>query len=367
MGRRHVAFILESVYGHIVPTLGIAAELIHRGYRVSYAVKRQFEPRILSGGAQAKVYQPLENKLKAFQAMKNEGMGFSSEASASLWKKLQQEETEDTFSKLESLYQPDRPDLIVYDCMNPAGRLLAGKLNIAAVEHSPMVISTNNNSWSYDENLVLVSIPRFFQHNADDLDDRFQFIGFIQNDRKQFFASWRPKASVKKLILVSATTGLLPQTEFFRKAIAAFGDSPWYLVLTIGDGIDPDSLTPLPANCEINRSASNFEILETASLVIGQAGQGSALEALYHAVPQLLIPPSPIHDDCAIRIAELGLGTRLPESEATVENLKTAGISLLEDQATRSRLQEVAKIMRESNGAAMAADLIGKHIVRGQF
>jgi UDP:flavonoid glycosyltransferase YjiC (YdhE family) len=369
MAKKHVAFILESVYGHIVPTLGIAAELIHRGHRVSYAVKRQFEHRILGSGAQAKVYQPLENKLKLFRAMKNEGVGFFNEADASLWKKLHQEETLDTLSKLESLYEPDRPDLIVYDFMNPAGKLLAGKLNTAAVEHSPTVISQNDplSLGPHDENLVLVSIPRFFQRNADALDDRFQFIGFIQNDRKQFFAPWRPKDSGKKLILISATTGLLPQTEFLRKAIAAFGDSPWYLVLTIGDEINPDSLAPLPANCEINRSASNFEILETACLVIGQAGQGSALEALYRAVPQLLIPPSPIHDDCAIRIAELGLGTRLPESEATVENLKTAGISLLADQAMRNRLQEVAKTMRKSKGAAIAADLIGKHIVRRQF
>ena len=59
MKQKHVAFIVESVYGHLVPTLGIAAELLRIGYRVSYAVKKQFEPRILDIGAEAMIYQPL--------------------------------------------------------------------------------------------------------------------------------------------------------------------------------------------------------------------------------------------------------------------------------------------------------------------
>ena len=364
MRKQHVAFVLESVYGHIVPTLGIAEELIREGYRVTYAVNNHFGPRIRSCGAESMVYQPLDNKLKFLQEMKKSGIEPFSEASESFWKHLHQEETENTLSQLESLYETDRPDLVVYDCTNPAGKLLAGTLNIPAIEHSPMVITKDDGFWSYDEHLVLVSIPRFFQRNADQLDARFKFVGFIPSGRKNFFAPWKSTDPTRGTILVSATTGLLPQTDFFRTAIAAFGDSPWQVVLSIGDKIDPSALGALPRNCEINRSSSNFEVLETACLVIGQAGQGSALEALYCAVPQLLIPPSQVHDECATRIAELGLGIRLQESEATVENLTRAGVRLLEDQATRRRLQDFSTIMHNNKGAQMAANILGKCLLR---
>jgi MGT family glycosyltransferase len=261
---------------------------------------------------------------------------------------------------LRQLYVDDIPDVIVYDFMSPAGKHLAGVLRTRAIEHSPTVINENDPLAlrPHDEELVLVSVPRFFQRDAEALDQRFQFVGFIQNGRTNFFTPWRASEHRQPAILITATTGLLPQTDFFRNALAAFGNTSWHLVLAISDDIDPAALAPAPVNCEIRRSASTFQILESACLVIGQGGQGSTLEALYWGVPQLLIPPSPIHDDCAARVAELGLGTRVPQTEATPEKLKHAGIALLEDREMRMRLREVARTMQANKGAEMAANLI---------
>lgn len=365
MDKGYVAFILESVYGHIVPTLGIAAELVRRGYRVDYAVKKQFEARIASIGAQARVYEPLENKFKIFREMEKTGSTGASAVDSELqvlWKKLRQEETDDTLAQLKRLYESDQPDLIVYDCMSPAGRVLAGELDVAAAEHSPMVIALDQSGWTYDEKLVLVSIPKFFQRGADELDNRFQFIGFIQNDRSKFFTPWKPQNPERGTILVVATTGLLPQIDFFKTAVAAFADSAWQLVLSIGDNINPTSLGPLPPNCEINRSGSTFEILKSCCLAMGQGGQGSSLEALYHGVPQILIPPSPIHEECARRVAELGLGVHLGASQVTAEILRETAASILADTGTHGRLQSVAKTMQENNGAALAADLLASRL-----
>lgn len=364
MPRKHVAFIVECVYGHIVPTIGVAGELRRRGHRVSYAVKNSFVRRIIDSGAEAKIYRPLENKLKFFHKMKNDGTDLFNRPDENLWRELQQEEAQDTLSQLHELYVNDRPDLIIYDFMSPAGRMLAERLGIQTAEHTPMVINENDPLalCPHDASLVLASVPRFFQRDADSLDARFQFIGFIPAGREKFFAPWKPVEPGRPTILVSATTGLLPQVDFFRKVIAALADSPCQLVLTIGDEIDPGSLAPLPAHCQVNRSSSNFEILKSACGVIGQAGQGSALEALYWGVPQLLIPPSPVHDDCAIRIAELGLGTRLLESEATPDTVRAAALALLENQPMHARLREAAAAMQANRGAEMAANLLDQHI-----
>jgi hypothetical protein len=44
MAPQHIAFVLEQAYGHVMPTLGIALELIRRGHRVSYATTADFVP-----------------------------------------------------------------------------------------------------------------------------------------------------------------------------------------------------------------------------------------------------------------------------------------------------------------------------------
>jgi UDP:flavonoid glycosyltransferase YjiC (YdhE family) len=367
MEEKHVAFVLESTYGHIVPTLAIAGEVMRRGYRASYAVKPLFAPRISALGAEARVYQPLENRLKLFEEMRKHGASRELALDSGLrvfWAQHLHEETDDTFAKLIHLYQDDEPDIVVYDSSNPAGRLLARHFDVPAVEHSPMVINLSHPFWSYDEQLVLVSIPRFFQRDADQLGDRFQFIGFNPRDRAGFFSQWQPRSPGKPIILVSATTAMLPPVEYFKLVIAALGDSPWDLVLTLGDDVSPESLSPLPANCMINRSAANFEVLAHACLAIGQGGQGGTLEALYHGVPQILIPPSSIHEECAIRVAELGLGIHMPAAAATAEAIRTAAAALVKDIAVDDRLLRVAKNMAGNMGSALAVDLISRRLMQ---
>jgi UDP:flavonoid glycosyltransferase YjiC (YdhE family) len=366
MVTRHVAFVVEPVYGHIIPTLGIATELLSRGYRVSYAVTKRFSGKLQGIGVEPKIYQPLENKLKLFNEIKMHGIDFFSESCAQLWGTLRKEETDDSLKQLRDLYDDDRPDVVVYDFMNPAGKLFGVEIQSRTVEHNPVVVTRKdplNPNWPYDDKLVITSIPRFFQRNADDLDKRFEFVGFIPNARARFFQPWASRKVVDRVILISATTGLLPQSDFFRLAISAFADSAFRIVLSIGEEMALSELGPLPANCEINRCSGNFEILEKAALFIGQAGQGSILESFYHAVPQILVPPSPLHNDLALRVTELGLGVRLRESEATVTNIHKAGMALLHDDLMRTRLEQVSKTMREEKAAERAANLITQSLV----
>lgn len=354
----HIAFIVESAYGHIVPTLGMARQLLRRGHRVSYAVRESFERKIRQFGAEAVVYKPLDNKLKVFRESERRKDIDPSELK-NLAFSLHAEEVNDTFLQLKRLYGRDEPDLIVYDIMNPAGRTLAKSLGVRAVEHSPLLISRENEDWRYDDNLVLVSIPRFFQPNAQCLDERFRFIGLVEDGRKFFFDPWPAALRDRETILIYATTGLLPQVEFLKTAIAAFGDSARQLVLTIGDDTELESLAPLPDNCRVNRSSSNMEILEFASLVVAQGGTGSTLEGMYHGVPQVLVPPPfRVFEECADRLAELGLGVCIRPSRLTTEGLREAGLSLMRDAQTQSRLKDASMAMHKTDGAAIACDLL---------
>jgi MGT family glycosyltransferase len=274
---------------------------------------------------------------------------------------LHREEVADTVSQLSDQYARDRPDLIVYDDVNVAAKLLANNWKVRTVQHTPMMVNARCQD-NYDANLVLVSVPRFLQAEADALATHFHFVGFMPEGRREFFRPWTKRRGETKLILVSVTTGLLPPIEFLRTAIHAFADQSLRVVLSLGPQIDPTLLGAIPAQFELNEGSSNFEILEQALLFVGQGGQGSTLEALYHGVPPLLVPPTPVHDSVARRVQELGIGSRLEQSRASAEHLREAADFLLMDGNTRARVRETQRQMRSASGSILAADLIADQL-----
>lgn len=360
MSKRHVAFIVESAHGHVNPTLGTATELVRRGYRVSHAVKSYFAKRVEASGSEAHVYQPMENKLKIFKELQTgDGLGdFEFDFSGldySRYAEMEQQEIEDTVEQLENRYRHAMPDVVIFDRTNLAGRALARKYSIPTIEYSPMLIDKEFGHYEYDENLVIVTLPKFFQKDADELGSQFQFVGPVFNTGT-FFEPWSGKS--REIILVSATTGLLPQVEYFVRASHALGDLPYRVVLSIGDDIEPANLGSLPENCELNRFSSQPEILANARLFVSHGGPSSILEALRCGVPLLLLPPSQVHNAYAVRMAELGLGISLQKKEVSVERLRQAAMMLLNDTATLERVREVQADIGRSSGAFLAADLI---------
>lgn len=145
--------------------------------------------------------------------------------------------------------------------------------------------------------------------------------------------------------------------------IRAFQDQPWRVVLSLPSldpvsAIDPASMPELPENFRLNRSASNLDILDHASLFIGSGGVGSTLEALYCGVPALLIPFAEGLYTVADRVVDLGLGASLHRARLTPELLRESAAALIADSDTRDRLQRVQSSMRADRGARAAGDLI---------
>ena len=362
--KKHIAFIVESAHGHINPTLGIASELVKRGHRVTHAVKKSFAARVIASGSEAMIYDPMETKLNLFQEMSQTPGGeflfdFSRVDLNLFAKERFQQEVDDTLYQLQTIYKNDKPDLIIYDTMNPAGTSLAAAWGISRIEHCPMMIEPGGAEHTAD--LVIVSLPEFLQEHRETLDNRFCFVGPVYNEGA-FFKPLTLAPFPGPTVLVSATTGLLPQVEFFLTALQAFDDLPWRVVLSIGEQLDPTTLGPIPENFQINQFSSQPKILERSSLFIGQGGPASALEALRYGVPPLLIPPSQFHDMYARRIEKLGLGVRLSHTDFSADTLKAAAVSLLQDRLMLERITEVQKELQESRGAERAADLVESYI-----
>jgi UDP:flavonoid glycosyltransferase YjiC (YdhE family) len=146
--------------------------------------------------------------------------------------------------------------------------------------------------------------------------------------------------------------------------IEAFRSSSWEVILSLSasrdtfSALDPAVLPDCPENVHINQLSANFDVLADVDLFIGQGGQGGVLEAIYHGVPQIVVPASPYHHLVGRRVAELNLGACVPLSELSADCLIPLAARLLEDQSTRKRVRAARDAMRASRSAALAADIL---------
>jgi len=358
---KHIAFIVEQAYGHILPTLGIAMELIRRGHRVSYAVTKDFAPGINRIGARALVFSPLVTRpalLNAIDQGDKDGID-----------ELLRVKTNHSLAQLQDRFSDDQPDLIVHDaCEDFAGRLLASKQGVPSIRFAPFPVKLEKDQDLSGDNAILIGMPRCFIEQIGQVESpRVRVIGFIPGGRGAFFEPWRPSYGSSKMILISVTTGILPQIDFCRMIIDAFRDATFQVVLSIG-GLDrvskitPADLGQLPDNFELNRGSANFEILQHAAVFVTQGGQGSILEAIYQGVPILGIPSYFWDEEACRMVVDLGLGARLSFSDASPERIREHAENLLDDHAIRGRLKDLQHSMSQDSGAEVAADVIETYL-----
>jgi UDP:flavonoid glycosyltransferase YjiC (YdhE family) len=374
MKTRHIWFFLDQAYGNIVPSLGIAMELMRRGHRISYVVTEDFAPLIRTVGATPVVIDFLKIRQTAVEELivEDDHLNYrhTEEFQQQLVKELVARQTQHGLAQLASSYAARPPDLVVHDdSMDNTGRAWAGKLGIPKVRLATQFIDERHIDSYASDQVVVVTVPMFFQQPLERVtsDPRFRFVGFIPDARCIAFRPWRALSGSRPRVLISPTTGLLQQTSFCRKMVEIFRGQPWDVILSISgshdklSAFDPRVLGDLAENIHLNRAAGNFDILPNAQLFIGQAGQGGALEAIYWGLPQILLPPTRYHYSVAHRVQELGLGVCLPLAELSRETLIRHATRLLEDPETLQRVREARRLMRERSGSALAADILEAH------
>lgn len=370
MTSKHILFFLAHQYGHINPSLGMAMELVRRGHHVSYAVSEPFVPVISSIGASAIVLDFLDNREPAIVTVYKENDHLNYRNDPRMLAEcfaVTLARTQHSLRQLEELYRDQKPDFIVRDdVLDHAGREFARQFGIPNALLRSQFVEGDLSTHFADEEIVLVTVPKFFQQldEGSVIPSRYKYVGFTPEGRTSEAQQWRPLPGDRPIVLISPTTGLFKQTEFCRRMIEAFRDRPWDVILSLSSSrdaysaIDPAVFPDLPRNLQINQVSANFDILSHVDLYIGQGGQGGALEAIYHGVPQIVVPASPYHYSVGQRVAALGLGACLPLSELSSDGLLEQASHLMNDQNTRELLQAARDSMHAEHSAEKAADVI---------
>jgi MGT family glycosyltransferase len=158
------------------------------------------------------------------------------------------------------------------------------------------------------------------------------------------------------LVLVSFSTGFEQRNvDKLQRALDALGDLPVHVVATTGGIVAPNELAA-PGNAVVLNYAAHDPILRRAALVMTHGGHGTAMRALRHAVPMVVIPGlAGDQPFVAAAVAEWGAGLALPGDAAT-EAMRAAAREVLSSPRYRDAACDRGKTLAGLDGAGRAAD-----------
>jgi hypothetical protein len=160
-------------------------------------------------------------------------------------------------------------------------------------------------------------------------------------------------------VLVSLSTVDAPgQRAVLQRILDALAPLPLKAIVTTGPTIDPTTLRAGP-NTTLHRTLPHLEVLPTCSAVIGHGGHSTAMRALLHSLPLVLIPCDTRIDQPMIAkaVATSGAGVAL-RKRATPVQIRTAVRSVLDEPSYRAAASAVGERLRSADGPAAAADAV---------
>jgi MGT family glycosyltransferase len=383
-----------GAHGHVNPTLALTQELVARGHDVTYAVTPDWEDAIRATGAKFKGYDSLWAKQTppTRETMKEMMTQFP----VRLMK-----ECLHTMPQLHDWIGAERFDVLAYDSMCMAGRLLAEANGVRPVslhasyvsnEHfhlgkefphaapPPEVLEEFNalmatavaaygirpvetkDLFGHAEPLNLVFLPRAFQKAGSTFDDRYVFTGPNIAPRPTA-GTWTPPTGPRQpRLFISLGTVFSNWPEFFNMCFEAFGNTPWQVLMATSTRVDAAALAAAPANFTVRTHFPQLELLPHMDVFLTHGGMNSTMEALYYGIPMVVIPQMPEQAVTAGRVAELGLGRSMTQDTTTVASLVGNVDAVTCDAKIKENVLAMQKDVRGAGGFKAGADAIERYL-----
>ncbi|KOP68293.1 glycosyl transferase family 1 [Bacillus sp. FJAT-18019] len=386
-----VLFINGGSEGHINPTIGLVQELVRRGEEVVYCIADQYRDRIKQEGVEVITFD-IGKFVEAFLAGGRSPWGRVSGLlrTADIIIPCVLEQT-----------KGKRFDYIIHDSMFGCGRLLAQILGLPAI-NSYTSFAFQQNSFDRLQEQVMQQFPsevndraqqefqqlagkleakynvhvgsayevscnpaplsivytsKSFQPDGVSFDDSFKFIGpsIVTRSSDPFeFAH----VDMDHLIYISFGTVINRAVDFYKLCFAAFGETKYSVLLSLGGQTLIAELGEIPKNFSVHSYVPQLEVLQKAKLFITHGGMNSTSEALYYGVPLIVIPQSADQPMVAKRVAETGAGVHINQEGLTAEELREMADRVTKDTSIRKAALEMGDSFRAAGGYHRAAEEI---------
>jgi UDP:flavonoid glycosyltransferase YjiC (YdhE family) len=359
-----VLSVLPEAGGNVAPTLEILRELAGRGHAVTVLGHRPLGPRVEAAGLG---FRPFTRARPWSPVVADPGV-------RSMLGYLPLASDRGVAADLTAAAAALAPDVVLVDCMVPVG-LRAARATGARVG---LVLHTVYGYWDAQwsvrspvgawlratgtaptrtaarpDLVLLTTMPEL-----DPLPPRPRFAGIRQTGPLTGPAPAAPSDGSGPVLVSLSTISYPGQREVLRRVVAAAGGLGVPVLVTTGAAVDPADLDA-PPGVEVRRYVPHEEILPHARLVVGHGGHGTAMRALAHGVPVLVLPMSRHADHALVgrALAAAGAGRTLSK-EAPVDRLRAAIRAALDDPAPRAGAARIATLLRARHAAAAAADAV---------
>ena len=160
--------------------------------------------------------------------------------------------------------------------------------------------------------------------------------------------------------LVYASLGTLQNGSetIFRTIAQACAGLKVQVVISLGGGLDPSRLGPLPGDPIVVRYAPQLELVQRAAAVITHAGLNTVLESLAAGVPLVALPLGNDQPGVAARVKAHGAGIVLSRRTLNPDRLRTAVRQVLEEEEYRAAARTIKTEMQKIDPLERAADII---------
>ena len=381
-------FVNIPSLSHVNPTLPMVQELVARGEEVIYYLTEPYKEAIEATGATFRSYESQIERINQAATSSGKLVGLPMHML---------DEALFVIPQILNSIRAEQPDCLVYETMCLSGRLVAEIAHIPAVNFRMIFafskrladIFRSNAShdleglqsfqasmakacklygiqpfhlgsiFTHEEALNIVTVPRAFQIDNESFGAQYAFVGASVAPRQH--DTEFPFAQIERqpVIYISHGTVYNNKLDFFQRCIAAFANTSWKVVISIGKNVAQEQLGPIPANFIIRAYVPQLEVLKYASVCVTHGGMSTIMEAFSYGVPLVVIPQAT--SDVTInarRVQELGLGVMLDEKSFTPELLRTTALSISNDPTYYSRVQWMREEIEKAGGYKRAADVL---------
>jgi MGT family glycosyltransferase len=126
--------------------------------------------------------------------------------------------------------------------------------------------------------------------------------------------------------------------------------------MTLGGGVGPATLGPLPPNVEAHQWLPHLAVLDHATAFVCQGGTGSLMEAFHQGVPVVVVPQQQDQLAIARQVVDLGVGRSIGSEDLDARTVRSAVEAIATDTGMRRRVAELSRGVRTAPGAAAVAD-----------
>lgn len=385
----HIAIFTIPRPVHINPLLSIVATLVRRGYRVSYVLSEAHASKVRELGVEVLLGPALRVRWDENSKQDDSSAeGMVAHDFLSLADK--------TLECVAEFYTRSAPDLVLYDTLSFAGRILARKMNIPAIlVTTQFEMDGSSLEWQVESLAFRKSILDFneraggiFQKHGVRASnvlfhkERLNIYLYIKEyqlpgaiiDAHSYYAGRCPaerpyhcvqkrRADARPTALVSTSTTYSQKPDYYKMCGSALSSLGWRVVLSVGANNSSSHFESPHPSCEISAGEPLPSIMPYADILICLGGPVTTMEALYHGLPLVLLSHGIADGELyAERAAQLGCGIHLRGTMIDAECVKEAVLRVVDDASILSRVRELQSLVRRAPGAEEAVNRIETYL-----